>query len=173
MSDEPADDVVPTLPTDDELAQLQNIATAHMPPSPEVVWSALHAAVSFLTAERETRQAYGRLLAINTRYRWGKEHPTLDVMAYRRLAPALAAYEAEWISSGKLRECIAAWMAGADFSDPAMRPWEEPGQKTAKEELVGLLREAEVWVAASDMGVDHPAGKLLARIRERLKLEEL
>ena len=41
------------------------------------------------------------------------------------LMPAIEAYAAEEISGGKLRECLALWLAGADFQDPAQRDWEE------------------------------------------------
>lgn len=41
------------------------------------------------------------------------------------LMPAIDAYAEEEISGGKLRECIRAWLAGADFRDPKQRSWEQ------------------------------------------------
>lgn len=102
----------------------------------------------------------------------GREWITISIDDFRKLAPALAAHEAEWISSGKLRECIANWLRGADFSDPAMRPWEDAGQLTAKEELVALLREALPHVVDADQGKVPATVDLIARIRERLRLED-
>ena len=119
----------------------------------------------------------------------GAGRKTIDLDDYRRLAPALAAHEAEWISAGKLRECIARWLAGADFTDPAQREWEghHPAQ-TAKEEYLELLGEA-FKVIESDhnacrafcAGADGQTtcvdgcdlGKLVERIRKALEREKL
>lgn len=104
----------------------------------------------------------------------GLEWKTIGIEDFRRLAPALAAHEAEWISAGKLRECLARWLEGADFSDPAQREWEgSVPEKTAKEELVGLLREAEPAIRSRIYPSDTVLPDLCERIRERLKREDL
>jgi hypothetical protein len=41
------------------------------------------------------------------------------------LMPAIEAYAAADISSGRLRECIADWLSGVDFNDKKNRNWEQ------------------------------------------------
>lgn len=87
---------------------------------------------------------------------------------FYNLRPAIDAYAAEWISAGKLKECIQAWINGADFTDPKMRTWDEPDQKTAKEELCELLMEAATTLGGMPL-TDFQ--ELAKEIRKRLERE--